>query len=508
MSEIPLGSSYLRFFAQGGAVDEPKFVDEPIDQMADIGGANTPLQDVPTPIVADPVFNPDNVQIDIAEFNYDPENLVDIEEETFEAPSAISSYIQGAVAIPETIGNYFLEPGEESGDIDFIGGSQLLEDAATMGGAMYEGIKAEPMEFLKDMTPGLGQYRAFNRAEELREEAYLLEADGDIAGAEDLRQMAFLEMTDATTAWPMAAGVGTRAARRGLKDSASVDASMSKLENTIKNRASAEARAPNASQFKPEGRRYDPNEPEADRIERVKRDRREFEKQKKEADKPNKADWGVVAYHNTSPDNYAKISEQDLLDPDAGQYARNNTGVWASKSNDNSSTYGAVSMPLRIDTEGFGYVDFMGQHWNDRDIPGEMRVIRLPEPMTASQMQGFIGANVANNSKDIINSKVIDVSRWNTNEIGRFAREMGLPGLTFDNIADRGAYRFLPKENRAALELEMDNGGTTNYMVIDPARIRSEITGTFDEKNRGVVGLSKAEGGEVSKTAWEEINGY
>ena len=57
MSEIPLGSSYLRFFDQGGAVDEPKFVDEPINRMADIGGANTPLQDVPTPIVADPVFN-------------------------------------------------------------------------------------------------------------------------------------------------------------------------------------------------------------------------------------------------------------------------------------------------------------------------------------------------------------------------------------------------------------------------------------------------------------------
>lgn len=76
MSEIPLGSSYLRFFDQGGAVDEPKFVDEPIDQMANIGGPDTPLQDVPTPIdyVSDP--NPDYVQTDIPEFIPDLENPV------------------------------------------------------------------------------------------------------------------------------------------------------------------------------------------------------------------------------------------------------------------------------------------------------------------------------------------------------------------------------------------------------------------------------------------------
>lgn len=207
MSEIPLGSSYLRFFAQGGPVEEEpdKWAKDEPSMMIPVGGFGGATQEQPSSAVRAPDINPDNVQIDIAEFYPDLENPVDIEEDTFEAPSAISSYIQGAIAIPETVGNYFLREGEESGDIDFIGGSQLLEDAATMGGAMWEGIKSEPMEFLKDMTPGLGQYRAYNRAEELREDADLLEMEGDLEGAENLRQLAVLEMIDATTVWPMAA---------------------------------------------------------------------------------------------------------------------------------------------------------------------------------------------------------------------------------------------------------------------------------------------------------------
>tara|TARA_R110000772_G_scaffold20946_4_gene57975 strand:+ start:366 stop:2867 length:2502 start_codon:yes stop_codon:yes gene_type:complete len=217
VSEIPLGSSYLRFFAQGGAVDEPKFADDEPSALINVGEFAGATEQAPIDAIPLSEPNPDNVQIDIAEFYPDLENPVDIEEEIFEAPSAIGSYIQGAVAIPETIGNYFLEPGEEPGDIDFIGGSQLLEDAATMGGAMYEGIKSEPWEFVKDMVPGLGQKRAYDRAEELREDADLLEMEGDFEGAEDLRQMAFLEMSDAATFWPMAAGVGTRAARKGAK---------------------------------------------------------------------------------------------------------------------------------------------------------------------------------------------------------------------------------------------------------------------------------------------------
>jgi hypothetical protein len=135
VSEIPLGSSYLRFFDQGGAVDEPKFVDEPINRMADIGGANTPLQDVPTPIVADPVFNPDNVQIDIPEFYPDLENPVDIPEFNFE-PDLDYALSDDSAPMGETPSAY-----EELVEADL---RLRLEEATPLERHLYEVTGMEP----------------------------------------------------------------------------------------------------------------------------------------------------------------------------------------------------------------------------------------------------------------------------------------------------------------------------------------------------------------------------
>ena len=212
MSNSPLGSSYLRFFASGGAVDQKWGAVETSALISPSGMAGaTAANPIATNTPSRP--NPDNVKTDIETFYPDLDNPIEIED-PFDPPSALSSYAKGAVAIPATIGNYFLREGAESGDIDFIGGSQLLEDAATMGGAMWKGVKSEPMEFLKDMTPVLGQYRAFNRAESFREDADLLEEEGDLAGAEDLRQFASMEMLDAMSIFPLAGVAGKMATPR------------------------------------------------------------------------------------------------------------------------------------------------------------------------------------------------------------------------------------------------------------------------------------------------------
>lgn len=83
MSEIPLGSSYLRFFAQGGAVDEPKFADDEPSALINVGEFAGATEQAPIDAIPSFEPNPDNVQIDIPEFYPDLENPVDLPEDLF-----------------------------------------------------------------------------------------------------------------------------------------------------------------------------------------------------------------------------------------------------------------------------------------------------------------------------------------------------------------------------------------------------------------------------------------
>ena len=98
--------------------------------------------------------------------------------------------LRGLQEIPGTVANYATET---------IQGDEPLktfsQDVGTVGRAMYEGAKEDPIGFALDMTPGIGQYRAVKDASNMAQMAIEAEAAGDFDAAKMYREMSALSMS-------------------------------------------------------------------------------------------------------------------------------------------------------------------------------------------------------------------------------------------------------------------------------------------------------------------------
>jgi len=98
--------------------------------------------------------------------------------------------LRGLAEIPGTVADYATET---------IQGDEPLktfsQDVTTVGKAMYEGAKEDPVGFMLDMTPGISQYRAVKDASNLAQMAIEAEAAGDFEAAKMYREMSALSMS-------------------------------------------------------------------------------------------------------------------------------------------------------------------------------------------------------------------------------------------------------------------------------------------------------------------------
>jgi hypothetical protein len=105
--------------------------------------------------------------------------------------------LRGLQEIPGTVANYATET---------IQGDEPLktfsQDVGTVGRAMYEGAKEDPIGFALDMTPGIAQYRAVKDASNMAQMAIEAEAAGDFEAAKMYREMSALSMSGAIPGIP------------------------------------------------------------------------------------------------------------------------------------------------------------------------------------------------------------------------------------------------------------------------------------------------------------------
>ena len=132
-----------------------------------------------------------------------------------ESASMLESIIEGASMIPETVGNYFVRPNE-AGGTSLVSPRQVGSDLKTLGGTMWDAAKEEPLSFLLDMLPIIGEIRSGADVDKFTDLANEAEAAGDTRMADIYRQIVTLS---AAGALPLA-GMGARATRRGAISSA------------------------------------------------------------------------------------------------------------------------------------------------------------------------------------------------------------------------------------------------------------------------------------------------
>ncbi len=98
--------------------------------------------------------------------------------------------------------------------------SQMPGDVAKMGGAMWEGAKADPMGFALDMMPIVGEARSGMESRDLLVKAEEAEAAGDTDMASKLRQLASVAAAGAIPAAGIGARMGKQAAKSAIMGAA------------------------------------------------------------------------------------------------------------------------------------------------------------------------------------------------------------------------------------------------------------------------------------------------
>jgi hypothetical protein len=110
---------------------------------------------------------------------------------------------RGAVDAAQTAGRYLRDTPI----------SQMPSDAGKLGGMMWEGAKEDPVGFVLDVLPIIGETRSGMEARDLLMKADEAEAGGDSSMASQLRQFAAVAAAGAIPA----AGMGARVAKRATK---------------------------------------------------------------------------------------------------------------------------------------------------------------------------------------------------------------------------------------------------------------------------------------------------
>jgi len=115
---------------------------------------------------------------------------------------------QGLLEILPTVKNYAIDVA--TGPKPF---TRLGSDISTLGSAVWEGVKEDPVGTVLDILPVVGEVRSAMDAHELRNKAEAAERVGDEKQAAMFRQLSALASAGAI---PLA-GMGVRAANRGVK---------------------------------------------------------------------------------------------------------------------------------------------------------------------------------------------------------------------------------------------------------------------------------------------------
>jgi len=98
--------------------------------------------------------------------------------------------LRGLSEIPGTVADYIRKTAQTEAPMKEVG-----EDISFLGKAMYQGLKEDPIGFMLDMTPGIGQERAVKDAKDLAQKAIEAEAAGDLEAAKMYREMSGLSMS-------------------------------------------------------------------------------------------------------------------------------------------------------------------------------------------------------------------------------------------------------------------------------------------------------------------------
>ena len=127
--------------------------------------------------------------------------------------SMLESIGEGAAMIPETVANYFVRPGDKGpASFSMVSPSELGSDIKFLGGAVYEGAKAEPLRFAMDILPVIGELVSAHDVGKFTDMANQAEAEGKPALADMFRQIVTLSAAGAV---PLA-GMGARATKRSV----------------------------------------------------------------------------------------------------------------------------------------------------------------------------------------------------------------------------------------------------------------------------------------------------
>lgn len=209
--------------AEGGPVKKPK-------GFADGGSASADLKALdPT----DPLFitetvqevNPDMVKREIPPFVFDG-----VERPTGQETSKnmLENIISGAGKIPESVANYFVRP-DETGGPSLVSPRQVGSDVAALGGAMYEGLKEDPVGFALDVLPVTGEIRSGMDVDKFSNMANEARAAGDTKAADLYEQIVTLSAAGTT---PIV-GMGARATRRTAIEAAEKAAKEAAEKNAL-----------------------------------------------------------------------------------------------------------------------------------------------------------------------------------------------------------------------------------------------------------------------------------
>lgn len=142
------------------------------------------------------------------------------------------------------------------------------------------------------------------------------------------------------------------------------------------------------------------------------------------------------------------------------QFADDKFGTFVSKNPSHAETYAPVSggtiMPLKLRSEGFGSVDFGGRSWAGQDLRDIAK--QKSDPLPPLQLRDSTGTPIFS-----------FLGERSTDTMSQIGREMGLPGIRFDNVYDLGYKRGI---RHFADDAAYPHDPQTEFVVLDNARLR------------------------------------
>ena len=201
------------------------------------------------------------------------------------------------------------------------------------------------------------------------------------------------------------------------------------------------------------------------------------------------------------PDIMYHGGSDDILNINTNQVSRGktaNTGFFAASRPEMASSYapsqGAV-YPLAVNTSGFDVVDAGSSRWNDITSPDYYFGGQTPATLEAvkERVPGMFTGD-RDLSENYFNLAGAVRNTFDTDDLARFARRTGSPGLLVRNVSDFGpnasslrasAEGVRPDISDEAMKSYLDNLTGDVAVSVDPNRVRSLLSAAFDPEYTG-----------------------